>query len=85
MSTFAGFDLNRAYMGTPFVWGSIQTADGLAFVSEGLPFVVTSQPPTTKYTYDSMSRLTNVKYGTGESVSYTYDSLGNRINTTYST
>ena len=33
----------------------------------------------TTYTYDPLSRLTRVDYGTGQSVNYTYDAAGNRL------
>ena len=40
------------------------------------------QVRTEGYTYDSLSRLTNVNYGDGETQGYTFDPMGNRLTKT---
>lgn len=36
------------------------------------------------YSYDKLSRLTQVTYGDGTTITYTYDRVGNRISETVS-
>lgn len=74
----AGFSLNVAYNGGPFIGGSLQDASSMTAVYQGAPFVVVSQQPGAKYVYDSRARLNQAKFTNGQGLIYNLDSMGNR-------
>lgn len=41
-------------------------------------FQASAQTTSVSYTYDTLNRLTMVKYSNGVTINYTYDALGNR-------
>jgi YD repeat-containing protein len=73
----AGFD-EIPYKGAPFVWGSLQDTSPMTLVYQGAPYVVVSKPPDTKYSMDSLGRLTQILLANGTSTLISYDSVGNR-------
>ena len=74
----AGFSLNIAYKGAPFIGGSLQDASGMTAVYQGAPFVVANQQPGSKYVYDSRARLNQAKFTNSQGLAYNLDSMGNR-------
>jgi YD repeat-containing protein len=77
---YAGFD-EIPYKGAPFVWGSLQDTSPMTLVYQGAPYVVVNEAPGTKYTMDSLGRLTQASYANGSIASYAYDACGNRTTT----
>jgi len=73
----AGFN-TAIYQGVPFIWGSLQSTLPMQFVFQATPFLVSSNPQGTAYTYDSLGRLTNVTYSNLTTIVYSYDAVGNR-------
>lgn len=76
----AGFD-EIPYKGAPFVWGSLQDTSPMTLVYQGAPYVVVNQAPGTKYTMDSLGRLTQASLVNGTTIAYNYDAAGNRTST----
>lgn len=74
----AGFDLNSASKGAPFVGGSLQDVSSMTFAYQGVPFVVASQPPGARYVYDLRARLNKANFTNAQSVTYNLDAMGNR-------
>ena len=74
----AGFDVGLPYQAAPFIWGSLQDANAMQYVSGAAPFMVSNQAPGAKYTYDVLGRLTQITFTNQTTVVYNYDAMGNR-------
>lgn len=73
----AGFD-QLPYKAAPFVQGSLQDTSSMTLVYQAAPYVVVNQPISTRYTLDSLGRLTQSSSANGSQSTYVYDSCGNR-------
>ncbi len=73
----ANFSLNLSHKGAAFIWGSLQDASPMQFVYQAAPYVVTNNPPPTKYEYTSQGWLKKI-VGAEGTVTINYDDVGNR-------
>lgn len=74
----AGFNLNSAYKGTPFIGGSLQDVSAMQFVYQGAPFLIANQTPGAKYSYDVRGRLSQIQLTNLTTIVFSYDAMGNR-------
>lgn len=73
----ANFSLNLTHKGAAFIWGSLQDASLMQFVYQAAPFMVTNNPPPTRYEYTAQGWLKKI-VGAEGTVTISYDDTGNR-------